>query len=311
MVEAVICIPSFRRPEGLRRTLASLAAQRTAISFAVVVIDNDAAGRQAEAAANAFFAETGIPGRCAVEDRQGNCFAINAAFSNALAWFPEAEFFLMIDDDETAAPAWLEQIVATARSLQADIAGGPVHRSFDGAVAGAIATHPLFRSISAPTGPIDMIHGTGNCLIRRRVFEAFAQPYFDLAFNFLGGGDMDFFTRCRKRGFRFAWCGEAQIIEHVATDRLTPRWLMRRSVRTGTINYLIDRRHAAGPGGRLRVEAKNVASLGLSLWRAAKVLARTGSPLQASHPILMSWGRIMGSLGMIQAPYKDTAPAVP
>ncbi len=308
MVEAVICIPSFRRPDGLRRTLASLAGQRTGLSFAILVIDNDAAGREALAVASDFFRETGIPGHCAVEEKQGNCHAINAAFAGAMDRFRQAEFFLMIDDDETAAPGWLEAMVTTARRLDADIAGGPVDRVFDHPVDAAMATHQLFRSIEAPTGPIGAIHGTGNCLIRRRVFEAFGRPYFDPAFNFLGGGDMDFFTRCRKRGFRFAWCAEAEIVEHVATDRLTPRWLMRRSVRTGTINYLIDRRHAPGLGGRIRVEAKNVASLGLSLWRAAKVLARTRSPLQASHPLLLSWGRIMGSLGMIQAPYKDTAP---
>jgi len=304
MVEAVICIPSFRRPEGLRRTLASLAAQQTRISFAIVVIDNDAAGRQAEAVASAFFREAGIAGNCTVEERQGNCHAINAAFSGAMTWFPEAEFFLMIDDDETASPTWLEEIVSTARRFEADIAGGPVHRKFDGAIDTGIARHQLFFSISAPTGPIGMIHGTGNCLIRRRVFEALTQPYFDLSFNFLGGGDMDFFTRCHKRGYRFAWSDEARVTEHVAADRVTARWLMTRSIRTGTINYLIDRKHAAGIVGRLRVEVKNLASLGLSLWRGLVAFARTGSPLQASHPVLMSCGRLLGTFRMIQSPYR-------
>ena len=304
MVEAVICIPSFRRPEGLRRTLASLAAQQTDIAFAIVVIDNDAAGRQAEAVASAFLAETGIAGRCAVEERQGNCHAINAAFSGALAWFAEAEFFLMIDDDEVASPQWLEEIVATARRFDADIAGGPVAREFDGAVNKAIAGHPLFFSIAAPTGTIDMIHGTGNCLIRRRVFAAMPQPYFDPGFNFLGGGDMDFFTRCRKHGFRFAWSDEAKITEHVVANRVTAGWLMARSIRTGTINYLIDRKHAGGIAGRARVETKNFGSLVLSFWRALLALARTRSALNASHPVLMSFGRFLGAFRMIQSPYR-------
>jgi len=39
----VVCIPSFRRPQHLRLTLESLAAQRTARRFAVVIVDNDAA----------------------------------------------------------------------------------------------------------------------------------------------------------------------------------------------------------------------------------------------------------------------------
>jgi len=306
MVEAVVCIPSYRRPEGLRRTLASLAGQRTGVSFAVTVIDNDAAGREAITVAEAFFRETGIAGRAEAERKQGHCHAVNAAYAGSMGWFPDAEFFLMIDDDETATPGWLEAIVTAARRFEADIVGGPVHRDFDRKIDPALATHQLFGSIDAASGPIATIHGSGNCLVRRRVLEAFEPPWYDPAFNFLGGGDMDFFTRCRERGFRFAWSGEAEIIEHVTTDRLTPRWLMTRSARTGTINYLIDRKRARGFAGRLAVEAKNAASLGLSVFRAAGILARTRSPLQASHPFLMSCGRIMGSLGRIQAPYKDT-----
>ncbi len=40
----VVCIPSFRRPQHLRLTLESLARQRTDRRFAVVIVENDAAG---------------------------------------------------------------------------------------------------------------------------------------------------------------------------------------------------------------------------------------------------------------------------
>ena len=40
----VVCIPSFRRPQHLRLTLESLAGQRTDRRFAVVIVENDAAG---------------------------------------------------------------------------------------------------------------------------------------------------------------------------------------------------------------------------------------------------------------------------
>ena len=40
--EIVVCIPCFRRPQYLRRTLESLAAQRTGRRFAVVMVENDA-----------------------------------------------------------------------------------------------------------------------------------------------------------------------------------------------------------------------------------------------------------------------------
>jgi GT2 family glycosyltransferase len=304
-VEAVICIPSHRRPAGLRRTLQSLAEQRTDLNFAVVVIDNDAAGREALAIAEDFFATSGIEGTVAVEAQQGNCHAINAAFGLALRRYPQARYFLMIDDDEAASPEWLDAMVETAKRYGADIVGGPVERVFDGAVDEAIRVHPLFGSIEAPTGPVPIIHGSGNCLITRRVFETLESPQFDLRFNFLGGGDMDFFTRCKRAGFAFAWCAEARITEFVATDRLSARWLMSRSIRTGTINYTMDQKHAEGTAQRLALAVKNAVSLVLSIGRMTRLLVKTGHVLPATHPPLMSIGRIMGALGIVPTPYKS------
>lgn len=303
-VEAVICIPSYRRPEGLRRTLASLAAQRTDIAFAVVVIDNDNAGKQALAVATDFFAEGGVAGLTAVEPNQGNCHAINAAFGLARSSFPDASYFLMIDDDEAASPGWLSAMVGAAKRFGADIVGGPVSRVFDQPVEEFIRAHPLFGSIEAPTGPVPIIHGSGNCLIARRVFDRLEQPRFDPHFNFLGGGDMDFFTRAKAAGCRFAWCEEAGITEFVAADRLSAGWLMNRSIRTGTINYTMDSLRASTLARRLLLPGKNVISLGLSLGRMAGILIRTGRPLSATHPMLMSIGRIMGSFGIVPTPYK-------
>ncbi|MCD4663224.1 MAG: glycosyltransferase, partial [Agrobacterium sp.] len=102
MPEAVVCIPSFRRPEGLRKTLLSLAAQKVDFPFAIVVVDNDGAGQQGLAVARAFFGESGTTGQTLVEPTQGNCYAINTAFRTARQSYPSAQWFLMIDDDEAA-----------------------------------------------------------------------------------------------------------------------------------------------------------------------------------------------------------------
>ncbi|MBB2907227.1 glycosyltransferase involved in cell wall biosynthesis [Rhizobium sp. RAS22] len=307
MPEAVVCIPSFRRPEGLKKTLASLAAQKVDFPFAVVVVDNDGAGQQGLAVARAFFAENDMAGLALVEPTQGNCYAINTAFRTARQSYPSAQWFLMIDDDEAASPVWLGQMVSAAKSFDADIVGGPVNREFDAPASRAVLSHPLFGSIEAPTGPVDQIHGSGNCLISRRVFETLQRPEFDVRFNFLGGGDMDFFTRCRKAGFKFAWNANALIIEYVPESRMAPRWIMERSLRTGIINYSIDRARRPGLRGGLLLAAKNAVSLCLSLFRAVSTLLKTGSLLPATHPPLMSVGRVMASLGITLTPYKAPA----
>lgn len=179
-----------------------------------------------------------------------------------------------------------------------------MNREFDAPAPKSVLAHPLFGSIEAPTGEVDQIHGSGNCLISRRVFDGLDKPEFDIQFNFLGGGDMDFFTRCRRAGFKFAWSADAVIIEYVPETRMAPRWIMTRSLRTGIINYSIDRAHRPGLQGGLLLGAKNVVSLGLSVIRAVSAFAKTGSLLPATHPPLMSVGRMMASVGVTLNPYK-------
>src|ERR1700710_3082212 len=117
----VVCIPSFRRPQHLRLTLESLANQRTDRRFAVVIVENDAARSESVPVATEFLASGKFPGLCVVEPRQGNCHAINAAFEMALATFPAATHFLMIDDDEIASPEWLERMVRAAETTGVDV----------------------------------------------------------------------------------------------------------------------------------------------------------------------------------------------
>jgi hypothetical protein len=40
--------------------------------------------------------------------------------------------------------------------------------------------------------------------------------------------------------------------------------------------------------------------------RGVSVLLRTGSPLLASHPLLMPVGRVVASLGLLPKPYRSS-----
>lgn len=304
LVEAVICIPTFRRPEGVTRTLQSLLAQRGNVRFAIVVVENDAENPVGAASANKVLDGSDIPSAVVIEARQGNCHAINRAFTEAREHFPAADYFLMIDDDEIASPDWLARMVSTAHRTGASIVGGPVIRQFDIPVSKAVSLHPLYGFINGPTRRVPVIHGTGNCLIHRDVFKRLEPTLFDVAFNFLGGGDMEFFARCGAAGFIFWWCEEAVIHETVAADRTTAKWLMRRSIRTGSINYIIDSKHMAPTAVAAKLHAKNVVSLGLSIFKAIGLLVRTRRLLPATHPVLMSIGRVTASFGFLPVPYK-------
>ncbi len=303
-IEVVVCIPSFRRPQHLQRTLESLANQRTGRRFAVVVVENDALKRESVPVAIEFFRTARVPGLCVVEPRQGNCHAINAAFETARATFPAATKFLMIDDDEIAAPEWLERMVDAAESTGADLVGGPVLPDFDDDLKRGLRRHPAFRPAYDESGPVPIIYGCGNCLITRGVFERLADPAFDVKFNFLGGGDTDFFVRCRQAGMQFHWAADAVITETVPHSRTNPRWLMVRGLRIGAINYHIEVKAARTFVARARLLAKMLAMLPLSLIRAGRLAATEHTALIALHPMTVAVGSALAAIGIEPQPYK-------
>jgi glycosyltransferase involved in cell wall biosynthesis len=304
VAEAVVCIPTFRRPGGLRRTLESLAAQVGTDRFTVVVVENDAERLEGKAVADAIFASRALDGLCVVEPSQGNCSAINTAFRTARERCPAAEFFLMIDDDEEAAPIWLAEMIGAARSGGADLVGGPVVRRFENGTPASLQNHPLFYSTIGKSGETATLHGTGNCLVRRRVLETLGEPTLDPRFNFLGGGDMDFFTRCRLAGFKSHWNETATVSETVPIQRMKTKWVLARSIATGVINYTIDQKRYPGRRGAAWLLLKNFLSLGISPFRAMRALLATGHWLPASHPLCLSIGRNLAALGLAPTPYR-------
>ena len=300
----VVCIPAFRRPQHLRLTLESLATQNTNRQFTVVVVDNDAAECASAPVAAQFLKSGKIQGLCLIEPRQGNCQAINAAFETALEIFPAASHLLMIDDDEIASGNWLELMVSAAETTGADVVGGPVQPNFDDDTKRALRRHPAFRPAYDSSGPVPIIYGCGNCLIRRPVFGRLGHPAFDLRFNFLGGGDTDFFTRCRRAAMKFHWVAEALITETVPPSRTNLGWLVLRGLRIGAINYHIQRKVARTPWSRVKLLAKMLAILPLSLLRAGRLAVTEHKAVIALHPMIVAIGGALAAVGIEPQPYK-------
>ncbi len=300
----VVCIPSFRRPQHLRLTLESIAAQRTDRRFAVVIVENDASGCESVPVAIEFLRAGKFSGLCVVEPRQGNCYAINAAFETALATFPAATSFLMIDDDEVASPDWLELMVRAAEATGADVVGGPVLQSFGDEMKRGLQRHPAFLPAYDASGPVPVIYGCGNCLIGRQVVARLGSPAFDLRFNFLGGGDVDFFFRCQREAMKFHWVAEAVIVETVPDNRTSPGWLALRGLRIGAINYHVQRKAAQTPWLRARLLFRMLGRLPLSLLRAGRLFLAEHKALIAIHPVIVAIGSALAAIGIEPQPYK-------
>ncbi len=305
-VSIAVVIPTFKRPQQLARTLASVAAQVTSQTIAAVVVENHAAGSEGLAVANRMFAEGQAQGFAVVETRQGNCNAYNAGFKAAIDAFPNLTHIAIIDDDEIASPAWLQSLLAAAASTGADIVGGPQVPVFDDPVGAArYQSHPVFQPAHGASGSAGLITSTGNCLIAIGVIRAMQPDWLDERFNFLGGGDTDFFTRCRARGFRFQWAADAVVHETVPSRRTERSWITARSLRNGVISALIQRKHNPGLIGRLKVIAKSLALLLVSPVRSVALWARTGSFYTGSYHMMIAAGRILAEFGYTIEQYRE------
>ncbi|MCG6113966.1 MAG: glycosyltransferase family 2 protein [Mesorhizobium sp.] len=305
-IECVVVVPTFRRPDHLLATLRSILAQNTSRRFAVIVVENEAEKREGLSAARPLFEADEITGLCIVAHERGNCCAYNAGWATALETFPNFRHLLSIDDDELADPHWMERMCATAETLQADIVGGPQVPVFSAPEHARWAGHPVFSPPHDRTGRVEALYSSGNLLLQRRVLEGMEQPFLDLRFNFMGGGDSDFLSRARKRGFKLAWCAEAPVHETIPPRRLEADWIRSRSLRNGVISTLVERGYRADtPFGHARVAAKSMALLAASPLRAAARLATGRWPAAAIYPVYVAAGRVLAEFGYVNEQYRQ------
>jgi succinoglycan biosynthesis protein ExoM len=297
-----LCIPTFRRPQGLRKLLEHVGRLTYQGGLSVLVVENDAEERAGEAVVRTVMRAFPFPLTCIVEPKRGQTYAYNRAFASACGSKPD--YVAVLDDDEYPEPGWLTAMIEAAAANRADIVGGPVFPVFEDS-GHWLSASGLYEPRRYPSGRVDMIYGAGNMLIRRDVLVHYLDEPFSNAFAFTGGSDFDFFTRCRRDGRSFAWADEARVRETVPRSRTSVAWLLRRGFRNGTDRTRIDRRFARGTGRTMRRWLKGVglmaygmASLPLAVFRGR--CAAVGSLIEAARGA----GRIAAEFGIVYEEYR-------
>ena len=284
-MDVSICVPTYRRPAGLARLLASLGRMKLppGLRVELIVVDNDPAAPETASLPDAG----GLPARRLREPERNIARARNRAVEAARgAWLA------FVDDDEQVCEAWLHACLAQVEQTPCDGVFGPVVARAERADAGDPRLLAFFtpeRFASGVRVPLSALR-TGNAFVRRRLFEGVA---FDPAMGLSGGEDMELFGRLCARGADFRWCSDAVVEEWVAPERLRAGWLIRRAFRGGNVHGRLLLR-----GSRVQIARAGLrAAAGLvAAFALLPLYAIAGRALRGTMRVASAGGRI-GGLG--------------
>ncbi|MER8372693.1 glycosyltransferase family 2 protein [Mesorhizobium sp. M1406] len=286
-----IGVCTFRRPE-LADTLRSLDAMEIPAGFdvSIVVADNDDAPT-ARDLVTALSRELTVPIRYQHAPARNISIARNACLEASTA-----DFVAFIDDDETATPAWLAELVAMAEASGAAAVLGPVRAHYrpdapDWMRRGDFhSTLPVWVRGEIQTGY------TCNVLLRMGS-DSLRVRRFSLARGQTGGEDTEFFDQMHKAGGRIAFAPEAWVDEVVPRTRAAFDWLGRRRFRVGQTHGHLLGRNARGIG---LVKQVGLASA-KAIYCFASALPVLISPVRRNRSVLrgiMHVGVVSGLVGI-------------
>lgn len=284
----VIAIPTFRRPKMLARLLEAVAQLETSATISVLVADNDAEAHQGFDLCEAMAPSYRWPLKGVIAERRGIAQVRNTLVAEALA-DPSVDFVCMIDDDEWPAADWIEELLRVQRATGADAVQGSI--LFEAGQGGSHST-PDIRGL---TGPVAMLQGAGNLMLRGQRLRAMTPPWFDPAFALTGGEDAEFFMRLKSEGARLAWADDARAYGDVPQTRETLRWTLSRAYSNGNTDMLVRRKYRAGPVLLLTETGK---ILGTLLLYAPLALILAASPNRRAFPLEKLF-RAAGKLGAL------------
>ena len=219
-MKIAICISTFSRPQGLHQLLRSLAAiaAPTGADITCVIVNNDPNDPAPQDIASEAAAWFPYPISVHHEAIRGLSAPRNCALG---AVAESAEWVAFIDDDSTADPEWLAQLVRVQRETGADVVTGPVVPRYESTPPAWLEQGNFFLTKPRPTKSIVTSAYTNNVLISVAFLEQH-RLRFDLRFGRSGGEDSHFFARVQRAGAHMVWCQEAIVFDAVPDARAKP-----------------------------------------------------------------------------------------
>jgi glycosyltransferase involved in cell wall biosynthesis len=284
-IQASVVVCTRNRADLLPYSLEGLAAQVTARSFEVIVVNNGSEDRTAEVIAEWSRREPRF--KLVQEPSIGLSRAKNAGVAAA-----RGEVVLFTDDDVIVEPSWLEQHMELLSGTPADlvITGGPILPiSHDLSTwprwlgAGALLDLPRLDhgQLARPLGRWEQVWGA-NMAVPKAVFARIGPWNETVGRKGDERGtfeDIDFADRIRAAGGQVWFCPGAVIHHRVTPARARPRPILRAAFLRGLNDYVYRIWSSDRPGGaaislRQRTTAVGALALHLVEWSWWSLLFR-------------------------------------
>jgi succinoglycan biosynthesis protein ExoM len=238
------------------------------------------------------------------EPRRGISMARNAILEAALDL--SADWVAFIDDDETAAPNWLAELMAAAKRYNADVVQGRVEPIYPEPTPFWIVP-PKSRADGHEKGAAS----TNNVMFSSWIIRADGLGLrFSERFALTGGEDTDFFARAYDAGAKIAHSNKPLVFEHWSVERCSYMAQVSRSFHA-SVNDI--RRHGGfRSAGRAAIKAVGSAIMGVLLFIRAILcvpISRTRfkkEALRGGKRIAAAAGRIAALTGYRAEPYRRT-----
>ncbi|PHP53641.1 glycosyltransferase family 2 protein [Actinomyces ruminis] len=262
-VHATVAILTFHRPKQVRETVRLIHDQTAAAppwcEVDVLVVDNDPAASGKEA-----IEALGLPAvRCVIEPVPGISAGRNRALDEVSA--SGGDLLLFIDDDGTPAPGWLERMLERWRETGAAAVAGWVDTRYRTRPSPWIRAGGFFERRRFADGAERPAAACGNLLLDLRQL---GDLRFSTALGLSGGEDTLLTRTLVARGGRIVFARDAVVVDQVAPDRVTRRWVLARQLSHGNTAGLLDLHFGAGPLTRARVLAGGAGRVVVGLARA-------------------------------------------
>lgn len=252
-----VIIPTFDRPDDLRRCLRSLSEQDCA-SYEVIVADNAACDETRRIVAAATAGTVGNSIRYVAEAALG---LHNARHAGARA--ARGDILVFTDDDATFAPGWLSAYAhAFAANPAMAAAGGPVRPAWQAAPPQWLLELMTDRKTFSPFSLMEpytemhvsshgFFYGVNMAIRRDTLFQVGGFNPEAFGPTWLGDGESGLNRKLWNRNLHIGYVPAAVVYHHIPIERMTMRYLRKRAANGGAADTFA--RYRARMPGRLEM----------------------------------------------------------